>query len=59
MHLQCQNFLILSHLSEPFDVPAGCVRAKDGQKLIYDLEYVRVGVSLFMSLQLKVSIVHT
>ena len=26
MHLQCQNLLILSHLSELFDVPAGWVR---------------------------------
>ena len=25
MHFQCQNFLILSHLSESFDVPAGCL----------------------------------
>ena len=24
MHFQCQNFLILSHFSECFDVPAGC-----------------------------------
>ena len=24
MHYQCQNFLILSHFSECFDVPAGC-----------------------------------
>ena len=23
MHFQCQNFLILSHFSECFDVPAG------------------------------------
>ena len=26
MHFQCQNSLILSHLSETFDVPAGCVQ---------------------------------
>ena len=25
MHYQCQNFLILSHFSESFDVPAMCI----------------------------------
>ena len=29
MHFQCQNILILSHLSELFDVPAGCCRIMD------------------------------
>ena len=28
---QCQNFLILSHLSEPFDVPAGCFIHREAQ----------------------------
>ena len=29
MHNQCQNFLILSHFSECFDVPAGCARGSN------------------------------